>query len=211
MEYTCKLYDFKADDKNIPNDSEIHEESNVTSFCIQLFGVDANGKSYSIWINDFSPFFYIKIPDKWEKIQVANLVKHINEKLKLEPNAIKNTKIVKRKKLYGFDGNKNHKFVELKFLNLMTFYRVRKLWYKDIMVKNEKEKVLKSEGYHFNGSYLYLYESDIPPLLKFFHVRNISPSGWVSLPKKKTQKCFKTTILNTIFCNNSSVVITSFG
>ena len=26
----------------------------------------------------------------------------------------------------------------------MTFYRVRKLWYKDIMVKNEKEKVLKS-------------------------------------------------------------------
>ena len=196
MEYTCKLYDFKADDKNIPNDSESDEESKINSFCIQLFGVDANGKSYSIWINDFSPFFYIKIPDGWGKIQVANFVKHINEKLKLQPNAIKNTKLVKRKKLYGFDGNKNHQFIELKFLNLMTFYRVRKLWYKDIMVKNEKEKVLKSEGYHFNGSYLYLYESDIPPLLKFFHVRNISPSGWVSLPKKKTQKCFKTTTCN---------------
>jgi hypothetical protein len=30
-----------------------------------------------------------------------------------------------------------------------------------------------------------LYESNIPPLLRFFHIRDISPSGWIAIPKKK--------------------------
>jgi hypothetical protein len=56
------------------------------------------------------------------------------------------------------------------------------------------------EGYHddffanvssFNDGYLYdsihthIYECHIPPLLRFFHIQKISPSGWIALPKKK--------------------------
>jgi hypothetical protein len=31
-----------------------------------------------------------------------------------------------------------------------------------------------------------LYEANIPPLLRFFHIKDISPSGWIALPKRKT-------------------------
>ena len=31
-----------------------------------------------------------------------------------------------------------------------------------------------------------IYESFIPPLLRFFHILDISPSGWLGLPKTKT-------------------------
>ena len=30
-----------------------------------------------------------------------------------------------------------------------------------------------------------LYEANIPPLLRLFHIKEISPSGWIALPKKK--------------------------
>ena len=30
-----------------------------------------------------------------------------------------------------------------------------------------------------------LYEANIPPLLRFFHIKNISPSGWIAIPNKK--------------------------
>ena len=33
-----------------------------------------------------------------------------------------------------------------------------------------------------------MYEANIPPLLRFFHLREVSPSGWVALPHKKTQE-----------------------
>ena len=28
-----------------------------------------------------------------------------------------------------------------------------------------------------------LYESNIPPLLRYFHIREISPSGWIEIKK----------------------------
>ena len=35
-------------------------------------------------------------------------------------------------------------------------------------------------------TYIELYEANIPPLLRFFHIREISPSGWIAMPIKKT-------------------------
>ena len=195
MEISCKLYDFNATDKFInESGSDSDEIPSKLIFGIQLFGIDTYGKTYCIWVNDFSPFFYIKIPEDWKKQQIAMFVKEIVEKTKINIQDIVNIKPVSKKKLYGFDGNKNHRFVELKFINLLTFYKVRKLWYKEIANgKEKKEKKLLPNGYLYKGEKLYLYESDIPPLLKFFHVRNISPSGWISIPKKQVNTCDKTT------------------
>ena len=36
-------------------------------------------------------------------------------------------------------------------------------------------------GYLFNDKSTYIYEVQIPPLLRYFHIQNISPSGWVSI------------------------------
>ena len=49
-----------------------------------------------------------------------------------------------------------------------------------------KEKRLLKTGYIYEKESLYLYEK-IPSLLRFFHINNISPSAWVSIPKKYTK------------------------
>jgi DNA polymerase elongation subunit (family B) len=42
------------------------------------------------------------------------------------------------------------------------------------------------DGLLYGGTRTYLYEANIPPLLRLFHIRDISPSGWVALPNKNT-------------------------
>ena len=41
------------------------------------------------------------------------------------------------------------------------------------------------KNYMFNNTSLELYESTIPPLLRYFHIHNVSPSGWVFLNTKQ--------------------------
>ena len=45
------------------------------------------------------------------------------------------------------------------------------------------------------NDYLHLYEATLPPLLRYFHVQNISPSGWITFdkPPKRLNKIKKTT------------------
>ena len=50
----------------------------------------------------------------------------------------------------------------------------------------KSEKRLIKNGIRFANTDVLLYESHLPPLLRFFHLQDISPSGWVCLPQKKT-------------------------
>ena len=58
------------------------------------------------------------------------------------------------------------------------------MWYNETIIENIYKKVLKPEGYKFEDTNIYLYEGNIPPLLRLFHIKNMSPSGWIALPEK---------------------------
>ena len=90
--------------------------------------------------------------------------------------------IIKRKKLYGFDGGKEHKFIKFEFKNMGAYNKVKNFWYTDY---NKGHQLFKN-GLFFENTNIKLYEANIPPLLRLFHIRDISPSGWIALPKKKT-------------------------
>ena len=44
-----------------------------------------------------------------------------------------------------------------------------------------------ANGYQFNNTDTKLYEANIPPLLRMFHIKDISPSGWIEIPKNKSK------------------------
>ena len=192
MEHTYRIFDFNVynDKKSSSELSDSDDDSNkfkdTTSFIIQMFGVNEIGKTCSILIEDFRPFFYVMVNDSWT-IQVKDVfLADIKSKMgKYYNNSITECIIIKRKKLYGFDGGKEHKFIKLEFNSLSAFNKAKNLWYSDY---NTGHTLLK-DGYNFYNTNTRLYEANIPPLLRFFHIKDISPSGWVALPKKKTV-CF---------------------
>ena len=83
-------------------------------------------------------------------------------------------KLVNKKKLYGFDNHKNYQFIKLVFKNTNIFNKVKALWY--TTDKDFRKRKLKPCGW--KGTQL--YEAKLPPLLRYFHIKDISPSGWVS-------------------------------
>ena len=70
-------------------------------------------------------------------------------------------------------------------------------------IKILKKKV-KKEGLEYEGEYLKLYEANLPPLLRYFHIRDISPSGWITFKKAvaKTKKTNKETYCDYEYVTN---------
>lgn len=175
-----KLYDFRVFNDANEEKSEQNEYADNTEFTIQMFGYNENNESCSIIVKDFKPYFYVKVGDSWNQNKKLRFFEHIKERIgKYYKNSIIDCKLLKKKKLYGFDTGKLYKFIEIKFNSILSFNKCKKLWY------NERNKLSKN-GYIFEEEELYLYEANIPPLLRLFHIKNIYPSGWITLPEEHT-------------------------
>ena len=184
MERIFKVFDFniynKKSDDNSSGDEDTKCRQDNNKFLIQMYGINEEGKSCSIIVENFKPFFYVKVEDDWTQYTKNTFLDFIKKRIgAYYENSICDCKIIKRKKLYGFDGGKEHKFILFRFNNTQTFNKVKNLWYGD-------DYKLLENGLNYKGTKTYLYESNIPPLLRFFHIKDISPSGWVALPNKKT-------------------------
>ena len=165
MPLTCKLFDFVVNEKD--------------NFQIQMFGIDAERNTYSITVNDFSPFVYIKVGNKWNKKNCDDFIEHLKTHPEFGYQAKQNIvsyEIIQKKILYGFDGGKFHNFIFISFKNMYFIHKLKSLYY-------NKETQKLNTGYMFNSTYTQIYECMIPPLLRFFHIQNISPSGWVQIDK----------------------------
>ena len=82
--------------------------------------------------------------------------------------------------------------------------------FKNLWFTKDKHDERVRENLVHNGVELELYESNIPPLLRFFHVNEIAPSGWISYKSNKVIKAKegekKTSCDHEITCSYKSIV-----
>ena len=193
-----KLYDFNVYDgfsKQTDFDkSNFQPYKDNKKFIIQMFGINSSGQTGSILVEDFNPFFYIKVGDNWTDSTRTEFVGHIKKKMgNYYEDSIVESKLIKRQKLYGFDDHKLHNFVRISFTNNGAFNKAKKMFYKDTFENGYFNRELIKDGYIYQNTNCYLYEANIPPLLKLFHLQEISPSGWVLLPSNKVKTVNKKT------------------
>lgn len=177
---------------NIENTDEDDEEKKRKDleYNIKAYCNTKKGTSVLLNITGFPPHFYISVPDDFNKALLVKFIEAIKSKLpSLQKNNIISYDLVKRKKFWGFTNNKIYTFVRILFKNTYGM--------------KATEKVLKEKiGFVGRTPRTYeVYESNIPPLLRFFHINNIEPSGWIRLEKNtysidhnttsNTQLCFK--------------------
>ena len=148
-----------------------------TLFCIEMYGINEKGETCAITIDDFNPFFFIKVGDDWTERNRMAFMKDLQGRLKRDFNGILDSFLVDYNKLYGFSSGKKSKFLQIVFQNTIIFNKVRNLWY----VNDEITGLRKFRAFEFQGISLELYESKIPPLLRYFHIHNICPTGWVEI------------------------------
>ena len=193
-----RLLDVITFDHKEENDSEStsgssEEQNENAEFYIQMFGLNEKGETCSLIITDFNPFFFVKVGNNWTKQVADSLLADIKKKVgKYTAQSIKSIQLVDHNKLYGFSGGQKSRFVRITFANMAAFNKTKNLWYQYDNETNQR----KSKPFIYNQVTLELYESNIPPLLRFFHIQNISPSGWVvintskcGIPPTKTTTC----------------------
>jgi DNA polymerase elongation subunit (family B) len=201
MEHTFKLFEFNIyNDKNTDLSSDGSDDNDTgfgkhinrdkAAFAIQMFGINEEGQKASITVEEYQPFFYVKVPNVWGQKMKTAFQDHLRAKVgKYYENSITECKLIERKKLYEFDAGKLHRFIQIKFANVPAYNKVKNFWYRDTTdEEGQKERRLIKNGYFFKDCFIELYEANIPPLLRFFHLREISPSGWVALPYKKIKE-----------------------
>jgi len=179
-----RLLDFHVYDHKEDNDDSSDSSGNAaqSQFYIQVFGLNENGETASILIPDYNPFFFVKVGDKWTQTTVDALFDEVKRKLGKKLSAsILSIQLVDHHKLYGFSGGKKSRFIKITFANMVAFNKTKNLWYQYDQDTNQR----KSIPFVFQKVKLELYESNIPPLLRFFHLQSISPSGWVLVPPSK--------------------------
>ena len=183
-----KPIEFQITDIYIPENDRNKDKDFEEIYSIILYGVCNNGATISTTVKCFKPFFYIKPPEYWENynsnVFEANVVKLkntiLNDKYtaqfkgnkyekKIIPNNMlshfSNISIVEKKDFWGFTNNKLFRFIKVSVKSL-KLYNNLKYYFKS------REK----EGYK-------AYESNIDPFLKYIHIQNIKPCGWVRIEK----------------------------
>lgn len=194
---------------------EINEEE--IEFYTILYGRTIENKSICVKVTNFNPYFYVELPDIWLnrpdtfKQNVSNFVDFLQQKCKkfrgsnIEDGLVTH-KIVKRKKLYGFNAFKDFYFLELVFNSHSAFfaysYQIKNI--QNILYLRHKQTKIRKEDLGLinkrlrmslglkdipvKSNFFEIYETNIMPLLRFMHDKDQNLSGWVKIDKKHTFK-----------------------
>ena len=146
-------------------DKENPDGRSFPVYKIFAFGVDTNGAAVTLCINDFSPFFFIEVPSTWDRTCIYSLKEAFNNR------SIKTLEFLERKRYYGFENNKIRKFVKLSFY---SFKGMRNARYQI----DKNSYLISGKEYSFK-----LYESNVDPILRFTHLRDILTAGWIKVDK----------------------------
>ena len=203
MSSSFKLYDFNFCDATPADDTDEDSQNpyiDSKKFMVQAWGINEDGKTVSIKIEDFSPFFYVQVPSTWGTSTKNKFIQHLKTRMGTyygDSIITKNCQLIKKKRLYGFNAGKQFKFIKIYFKNTRALSKCKNLWYNispDPDRPGWNKYRLKEKGYtEFAKASIRIYEAVIPPILRLFHIREISPSGWIEIPDKKMIKIDKTT------------------
>ena len=161
----------ETETKNKNDDNKKKYLPNV--FNIKAYGTTRLGTSVAATISGFEPQFYIKIPSYFGEPEMNVLITIIRGKLPfLHRESITSYVIVKKINFWGFSNKKQRQFIEISFLNTQVMRAVEKILKKDINFPNISEPMK-----------FQLFESNIPPLLRFFHIKKFKPAGWIRFEK----------------------------
>lgn len=154
------------------------EEEEVQKLIIRCFGRLKDGRSITLTITDFTVYFYIKVPNNYSmdhKLKLDNLVRK-KISYKFGANFI-GSKYEYHKDIYGFTNGENFKFLKFTFDNSLAMSIASGVF------ANKVRLTSSSRPQKFQ-----LYESNVHPIIRFFHTQNVKAFGWISIQKKTLKK-----------------------
>jgi DNA polymerase elongation subunit (family B) len=187
MTILFQIYDYLETNEEIEDASD-DEEPSLGKYIIHVFGRTIDNKSVYAKVTNYKPYFYILLPDIIQsktEYEINVLMERLydflhskeNKKIsKLFKSTLTAVEYVKLKQSEGFTNESKSYFAKLIFNNSDGMRKYRNMFeYSDVIlpITFEIAKPLKYK----------LYESNLPPMFRCFHIKNISGCAWVKTEK----------------------------
>nr|QBK88617.1 MAG: DNA polymerase family B elongation subunit [Mimivirus LCMiAC01] len=165
-----QIIDWNHFDEEVDGD----DGESMSKFAVRLYGTTKDKKKIYVKVENFTPYFYIKIPKNWRKNKINIFINEIKRRVYYEyrDSLIKYDSVDKHD-FYGFTNYKLFNFIRLIFCSYGGFLAYRRVLYKKIF----------NRSLAYKPTYYKMYEPNIEPMLRFMHIRNLEACGWVRLPK----------------------------
>lgn len=140
------------------------------SYQIRGYGTQANGKKVTLIIENFKPYFYFKVPPKWDDIEIENFLESIS--------FIKPTKKKKSKDEDDPPPPPYEKVLKWPFTEFME----NPIPFVKLMFKSKRQFQFILNKIKATDPKIELFEPHIqPPYLRFFHEQEIPSCGWCQI------------------------------
>lgn len=163
-------------------DEEIDDDPDDLEYVIYMFGVTDIGNSICVKINNYTPYFFVKIPEafqkSWNEYKTTEVKNFLCKKLYRQKKSLLKISVVERKDINGFTNDKLFKFLKIVTKNEKTFKKCRYI----LSPYNGQRKpvipLISPMELNFE-----IYEANIEPFIRFCHIRNIKMASWCSISK----------------------------
>jgi DNA polymerase elongation subunit (family B) len=148
------------------------------AYCITLFGATADGKSVSMDVTGFEPFFYVEIPEDWKAAERAAYQRYLLDRLG-DAKGVTIT-VESHRSFWDFTNNRLFDFFKIQTVSKKVWTRLRDIC-QDAETCLPIPVPLAAVKPKAAGTVtLRVFEANIDPMLRFFHVRELKPAGWAS-------------------------------
>jgi DNA polymerase elongation subunit (family B) len=214
LHFMCK--DFLARDSFRASDDDSDERSESSGervprsklsnrhYQILMFGNTEAGTPVTLEVNNFKPFFYVRIPDVLARSATAhrNLRTWLLHGVPVDACELTACEVETHKTLFDYNAGSLATFMKVTVPSIALWRSLRdRLLTKSTTTPIEYESrslfgaaavpALRTcehgndvESLSPDGSRIKLkvYEANIDPVLRFFHIQDISPASWIRLP-----------------------------
>ena len=176
-----QIYDWMEDNTVSTSNSDSEDNNDPGHYIINTFGRCQDGKSVYAKIVNFTPYFYILLPDNVQdyptyKLEILKkkIFKYLKDNKKIYykyKSTLIEAQLLKFKKAEGFTNDIEYYFIRLVFNNSDGMKKYKSfLENNDIMI-----------DYDINNHKFKLYEANLPPMFRCFHIKEISGCAWISV------------------------------
>jgi DNA polymerase elongation subunit (family B) len=135
---------------------------------IELFGVDTEGIPIHLKVTGFRPYFYIGLQKDSDK---TILKEYISKRVGQHHAKDLSFEVVQKGLLFGYTARRTFPLLKISTPSLKLFRKV-----KDLFLDKKLKPCCKLPG---RSKPVEVYEANLDPMLRFFHLQNLEPCGWI--------------------------------
>ena len=185
-ETTSEVSDEEYDNSYKKTQNKFHSANASKRLVLTLFGSDAEGNMVRTQVRGFTPFFYLEIPMNIPRKSALRAVEnYLEAHLGSECASIIELSLINKKRLFGYNKLTEFPFIQINVPSSALFNKAKRLF---LDGKNDPLSFTEARKPRLGAPFTQppmVYEANLDPLLRFLHLRNISPCNWVTINTEK--------------------------